>query len=91
MARIVSAFRKYHRQLSVILFLPLFLITLTGIALPLSEKLHNEAVSELIRKLHSGEFFGSDLVYSVLVGLGLLGLLITGLSLTGLFGRRRPS
>jgi len=86
-----SLFRKYHRQLSILTLLPVFLITVTGIAIPVSESLKIEGLSEFMTKLHSGALFGSDLVYSVLVGLGLLGLLVTGFTMTGLLPNKRSS
>lgn len=91
MARITSVFRKYHRQLSLIVSLPLILITLTGTISPILEVLHLESAAELVRKVHSGRiFFGSAyLIYAVLSGLGLLGLLITGLSMLRLFDRSK--
>lgn len=91
MARILSTFRKHHRQLSIIVSLPLILMALTGTISPILEALHLERETELVRKVHSGRiFFGSAyLIYAVLNGLGLLGLLVTGLSMLRLFGRRK--
>lgn len=86
-----SLFRKYHRQLSILTLLPIFLITVTGIVIPIAEELGNEELAEFMTKLHSGNVFGSDLVYSVLAGLGLLGLLVTGLTMTGLLPRKKRS
>ena len=89
MASIVSEFRKYHRQLSLIVFLPVMLMALTGTISPILETFHFENAAELVRKVHSGRiFFGSAyFIYTVLCGLGLLGLLVTGLSMLKLFGR----
>ena len=89
MVSIISVFRKYHRQLSIILFLPLGLMTLTGTISPILEALHLESATEFVRKVHSGRiFFGSAyLIYAVLNGVGLLGLLVTGVSMLRLFSR----
>ena len=89
MAKIINVFRKYHRQLSIILFLPLGLMTITGTISPILEALQLEAATQFVRKVHSGRiFFGSAyLIYAVLNGLGLLGLLVTGLSMLRLFSR----
>lgn len=91
MASIGSAFRKYHRQLSIIFSLPLIFITLTGIVEPILKELHFKEAAEFMLEIHSGEILGTEIIYSVLCGLGLLGLLVTGLSMTGLFGGRRPN
>ena len=91
MRNINSLFRNYHRLLSILTLLPIFLITVTGIAIPISEELKIEGLAEFMTKVHSGAIFGSDFVYSVLVGLGLLGLLITGISQTGLLPNKRSS
>lgn len=86
-----SLFRKYHRQLSILTLLPILLVTVTGIAIPVFEELHLEGLPEFMTKVHSGAVFGSDLVYSVLVGLGLLGLIVTGITMTGLLPGKRSS
>lgn len=84
-----TMFRKYHLQLSLVTLLPVLLVTITGILIPVFEELGIEGIPELMVKVHSGAVFGSDLIYSVLVGLGLLGLLATGVTMTGLFSRTR--
>ena len=90
-SNVTALFRKYHRQLAILTLLPMILVTLTGILIPLSEELGMGNITQFIVKLHSGSFFGSDLVYSVLVGLGLLGLIVTGISMTGLVpSKKRP-
>ena len=86
-----SFFRKYHRQISILTLLPIFLITVTGIVIPIADELGNKELAEFITKLHSGSIFGSDLVYSVLAGLGLLGLLVTGITMTGLLPEKKRS
>ena len=88
---ISSFFRKYHRQLAILTLLPILLVTLTGMMIPIFEELHLEGLPELMTKVHSGAVFGSDLVYSVLVGLGLLGLIVTGFTMTGLMPGKRFS
>jgi hypothetical protein len=85
-------FRKYHRTLAVILFLPIALTLLTGLAVTLvAEWSLNLGISRtLLLKIHTGEIFGLAAIYPILNGLGLLGLLITGLSMSSLFARRTP-
>ncbi len=84
-----TLFRKYHRQLSILTLLPIFLITVTGIAIPIADELKFEGLAKFMTQVHSGAFFGSDLAYSVLSGLGLLGLLVTGVTMTGLLPKKR--
>jgi hypothetical protein len=87
------AFRKYHRLLAPIIFLPLALTALTGMAVTMTDEWHwNLGIPQgLILQLHTGELFHLGAVYPILNGLGVVGLLITGISMTGLFNRRSPS
>lgn len=91
MANVSSLFRKYHRQLSIMVSLPLMLMALTGTVSPILEEMHFDTAVKLIRKIHSGKiFFGSGyVVYSALSGLALLGLLVTGFSMLRMFNGRK--
>ncbi len=90
-------FRKLHRKIAPILFLPLCLSALTGIAYRLGRnwfEIPNELANTLIT-IHQGAFLGQPLVpfYVLLVGAGLLGLLITGITMLfrsklNVFGRK---
>ena len=91
MNRVFSLFRKYHRQLSIVTLLPMILVTITGIVIPILEELHFPQAASLMAKLHTGRIFGSDLIYCVLIGLGLLGLIVTGVTMTGLVPKKRPA
>ncbi|MHC5935782.1 hypothetical protein [Nostoc sp.] len=75
--------RKYHRLLSIVIFIPLILMTITGTISPILQVLQLESAADFVRKLYSGRlFFGSAyFIYTFISGLGLLGLLITGLDL----------
>lgn len=78
----LKTFRKWHRKIAPILFLPLFLTALTGVAYRIGRKLGiPPAVAEKFMALHEGRFLGQPLVpiYVLLVGLGLVGLVVTGL------------
>lgn len=84
------AFRKYHRLLAPIIFLPLFLTVLTGmVATVAGEWSFKFGLSRSVRGfmlgLHTGETFHLEAIYPMLNGLGLIGLLVTGISMTGLF------
>ncbi|BAZ48297.1 hypothetical protein NIES4103_09050 [Nostoc sp. NIES-4103] len=82
-------FRRYHRQIAIILCLPLFLTVLTGMGYTIAhEWLHQNEFGSFLLKLHTLEIVHLEAIYPVLNGLGLISLLITGLSLTGLFRTR---
>jgi hypothetical protein len=84
-------FRKYHRFIAPILFFPLTLTVLTGMATTMvGEWSLNFGVSrQLLLALHTGEVFHLETIYPMLNGLGLIGLLVTGISMTGLFSRKK--
>jgi hypothetical protein len=80
-------FRKLHRKLAPLLFVPLLLTTLTGIAYRIGRSwfgISNSAANFLMT-IHQGEFLGTPLVpiYVLLLGLGLLGTIATGLMMIG--------
>jgi hypothetical protein len=86
------AFRKYHRQIAIILCLPLFVTVLTGLSFTIAhEWLHQDELGEFILKIHTLEIIHLEKIYPILNALGLIGLLITGLSMTGLFRQRSDS
>ncbi|MEG4998796.1 peptidase [Microcoleus sp. B4-D4] len=86
-----KAFRKYHRILATIVFLPITLTVLTGMAATMGREwpINTGISSRLLLKIHTGEIFHLQAIYPILNGLGMLGLLVTGLSMSGLFGRRK--
>jgi hypothetical protein len=85
------AFRKYHRQIAIILCLPLFLTVLTGMGYTIANQWFSQAeLGGLLLQIHTMQILHLEKIYPVLNGLGLIGLLITGLSMTGLF-RKRPT
>lgn len=87
-------FRKYHRILAPILFLPLMLTVLTGMLATVVGEWHlgSGLISRgFLMSLHTGEIFGLEAIYPVLNGIGIIGLLITGITMSGLFRRSRPA
>jgi uncharacterized iron-regulated membrane protein len=77
--------RKLHRKSAPIVFIPLFLTALTGVAYRLGRswfEIPNE-VAGFLMTIHEGRFLGAPLVpvYVLLMGVGLLGMIVTGLSL----------
>lgn len=87
-----KAFRKYHRVLASMIFLPLILTTITGIATTMTAEWRwNLGIPRgLLMSIHTGEIFHLQAVYPILNGLGTLGLLITGITMTGIFNRKPP-
>ncbi len=85
------SFRKYHRFIAPILFLPLTLTVLTGMAATVvGEWSLNFGLSrQLLLGLHTGEIFHLQAIYPMLNGIGLIGLLVTGISMTGLLNRKK--
>ncbi len=78
-------FRKLHRKVAPILFLPLLATTLTGVAYRLGRSWFGmpKNVAEFFLTIHQGEYLGQPLVpiYVLLVGLGLLGMVVTGVTM----------
>lgn len=82
-------FRRYHRQIAIILCLPLFLTVLTGMGYTIAhEWLHQDELGGFLLGLHTLEIIHLEGIYPILNGLGLVGLLITGVTMTGLFRQR---
>ena len=87
--------RKIHRFIAPILFLPILLTTVTGVAYRLGRSWFKipkgeGSLAEILLNIHQGGFLGEQLrpYYVLLDGLGLIGLLITGMLMMGLFGKR---
>lgn len=83
-------FRKYHRVLASIVFLPLILTTVTGMATTMAAEWQwNLGVPRsFLLAVHTGEIFHLQAIYPLLNGIGTLGLLVTGITMTGIFNRR---
>lgn len=82
-------FRKYHHVLAVIICLPLFLTTVSGVMYTiLDEWFENSSLSKFLLGIHTMEILHLEGIYSVLNGVGVLGLLITGLSMIGFFRQK---
>jgi hypothetical protein len=88
----LRSLRKYHRQIAIILCLPLFLTVFTGMGFTIAhEILDQDELAGFLIKLHTLELIHLEKFYPLLNGLGLIGLLITGLSMTGLFRKSQKS
>lgn len=82
-------FRRLHRQLAPILFLPLLASALTGVVYRLGKSWFgvSNSVGDVLMTIHQGEYLGKRLVpiYIILISLGILGMSVTG---THLLDRR---
>lgn len=88
--KVGSTFRRYHRQIALIMCFPLALTVVSGAAYPIFDHwIPLRGIAGLMMKIHSGRIFGLEQIYPILNGLGLAGLLATGLSMSGVFRKRR--
>jgi hypothetical protein len=78
-------FRKLHRQLAPILFLPLLASALTGVTYRLGKSWFGVPnwVGDVLMTIHQGEYLGKRLVpiYVLVISLGVLGMSLTGLNM----------
>jgi hypothetical protein len=84
-----SGFRKLHRKLAPIIFIPLGLTAVTGVAFQIATSWFHmdEENLEFLLSIHRGNYPGVEKVYAVLIGLGAISMIVTGLSMI----RRRPN
>lgn len=77
--------RKLHRKTAPILFIPLLLTALTGVAYRIGRSWFglSDKFGDFMMVLHEGRFLGKPIVpiYVLLVGLGLLGMIVSGVTL----------
>jgi protein-S-isoprenylcysteine O-methyltransferase Ste14 len=78
-------FRRLHRKIAPILFLPLLASALTGVFYRLGRSWFGipNSVAEFLMVIHQGEYLGVQLkpIYVLLLGLGLVGMIVTGLTM----------
>ncbi len=88
-------FRKLHRKIAPILFIPLFLTASTGVIYRVGRNWFGMSrdIGEFFLDIHQGEFLGDALssIYVLLVGLGLIGLIVTGLTMIRLKQKKRQN
>ncbi|CAD5913689.1 PepSY-associated TM helix [Planktothrix tepida] len=88
-------FRKFHRKIAPIVFIPLFLTAFTGMTYRLGRNLMglSEEKADFLLIIHQGEFLGEGLVpiYVLLVGLGLIAMIVTGLTMVRLAQEKRKN
>jgi uncharacterized iron-regulated membrane protein len=78
-------FRKLHRKIAPIIFIPLALTALTGVLYQLGDSWFHidENIGEQFLKIHQGAYLGKPLtpIYVLLVGLGTIALIVTGFTM----------
>jgi DMSO/TMAO reductase YedYZ heme-binding membrane subunit len=84
-------FRKLHRKIAPIIFIPLALTALTGVLYRLGDSWFDigENIGELFLAIHQGSYLGKELrpMYVLLVGLGTIALIVTGFTMMKLFNK----
>lgn len=86
-------FHKYHRILGILTCLPLALTVMTGMLYPILKSLpfNTGNLLALVVRVHTGDFFHLQSVYTLLNGLSLAALIVTGMGMTRLFhGKPKP-
>ncbi len=90
--------RKLHRFIAPIIFLPIFLTVITGVSYRLGRSWFKipkgeGSLAETLMMLHQGGFLGDQLkpFYVLLDGVGLIGLLVTGIIMFMNVGKKRRS
>jgi uncharacterized iron-regulated membrane protein len=87
--------RFVHRRLTLILFIPLIISALTGILYRLGTDWLGLSYQQIgfLLQIHQGSYLGSafQVVYVLLLGMGLLAIAFTGIDMLGLFRRSRRS
>ncbi|GAB4306188.1 MAG: hypothetical protein Fur0025_48190 [Oscillatoriaceae cyanobacterium] len=86
-----ATFRQIHRQIAPIVFIPLFLSAITGIAYSLGKSwfhLPRES-THIFMVIHEAEYLGKYLepFYVLLLALGLISMIVTGLTMARLFSK----
>jgi PepSY-associated TM region len=91
--READSLRSVHRAIAPIIFLPLVVSAVTGIAYRLGKSWFGmtSEQAEIFLVIHQGEYLGSFLkpIYVLLVGVGLAVMLFSGIRISGTFTRDR--
>jgi len=89
---IKQQFRKFHRILAPIVFLPLFMTVITGVAYRLGRNWFglSKEQAHILMVIHEGEFLGNQIkpFYVLLDGIAVIWMLITGIVISGLFTKK---
>jgi hypothetical protein len=85
--------RKFHKIVAPIVFLPLFVTVITGVAYRLGRNWFglSRDQAHILMVIHEAEYLGEDIkpFYVLLNGIGLMWMLITGIIMSGIFNRKK--
>ena len=91
---IEQKFRQLHRIVAPIVFLPLFVTVITGVAFRLSRNWFglSKDQAHILLVIHEAGYLGDDIkpFYVLLNGIGLIWMLITGIVMSGVFSKNKP-
>ena len=85
--------RKFHKIVAPIVFLPLFVTVITGVAYRLGRNWFglSKDQAHILMAIHEAEYLGDDIkpFYVLLNGIGLMWMLVTGIIMSGLFNKKK--
>ncbi len=81
--------RRLHRKIAPIVFLPLFVSAVTGILYRVGKSWLGlgDSFGEMMMFIHQGSYLGKQLrvIYVILNGLGLIAMVVSGITMAGIF------
>lgn len=90
---IKQKFRQLHRVVAPIVFLPLFVTVITGVAYRLGRNWFglSRDQAHILMAIHEAEYLGDEIksFYVLLNGIGLIWMLVTGIVMSGLFSKNK--
>ena len=88
-----QALRKFHRIVAPIVFLPLFVTVITGVAYRLGRNWFglSRDQAHILMAIHEAEYLGDNIkpFYVLLNGIGLMWMLVTGIVMSGVFTNKK--
>ncbi|MEB3340152.1 PepSY domain-containing protein [Okeania sp.] len=91
---IKQKFRQFHKIVAPIVFLPLFVTVITGVAYRLGRNWFglSRDQAHILMVIHEGEYLGNEIkpFYVLLNGIGLVWMLVTGIVMSGVFSKKKP-
>jgi len=91
---IKQKFRQLHKIVAPIVFLPLFVTVITGVAYRLGRNWFglSRDQAHILMVIHEGEYLGNEVkpFYVLLNGIALVWMLVTGIVMSGVFSKKKP-
>ncbi|MCL2930429.1 MAG: PepSY domain-containing protein [Trichodesmium sp. St16_bin4-tuft] len=86
--------RQWHKIFAPIVFLPLFVTVITGVAYRLGRNWFglSKDQAHILMVIHEAGYLGEKIkpFYVLLIGIGLIWMLVTGIMISGLFSKKKP-